>query len=98
MLERNEMTGLQLLVGAEAFWARAGREIVAAQGRVLVQAMSFEGDAAGLAVADAIKSSPAIDRRVLVDDYTRVNINDRIVASRAARRDSSLRAEVLATD
>jgi cardiolipin synthase len=35
---------------------------------------------------------------VLVDDYTRVNINDRIVASRAARRDSSLRAEVLATD
>jgi cardiolipin synthase len=90
--------GLQLLVGAEAFWDRARSDIAAAHRRVLIQAMSFEGDSAGLAVAEAIRSSSATDRRVLVDGYTRVNVNDRAVASRAARRDPVLRAEVVATD
>ena len=88
---------LELLVGAKAFWHRARQDIAAARRRVLVQAMSFEGDAAGLAVAAAIGSSPAGDRRVLVDDYTRVNINDRVVASRTARCDVALQAEVAAT-
>ena len=73
-------------------------EIAAAESRVLVQAMSFEGDSAGLAVAEAIGSSAAADRRVLVDDYTRVNINDRSVGSRGGRDDPCLRKEVAATD
>ena len=98
MAVRRGKVELQLLVGAKAFWARASEDMAAARRRVLVQAMSFEGDAAGLAVADAIGSSVAADRRVLVDDYTRVNINDRAVASRAGRRDAALRAEVAATD
>ena len=93
-----EKVGLQLLVGAEAFWARASLDIAAAKRRILVQAMSFEGDAAGRMVANAIGSSSAAHRRVLVDDYTRANINDCAVGSRAGRRDAALRAEVLATD
>jgi cardiolipin synthase len=93
-----EEVGLQLLVGADAFWARASPDIAAAKRRVLAQAMSFEGDVAGLAVANAIDSSLAADRRVLVDDYTRVNMNDCALGSRAGRRDAALRAEVLATD
>lgn len=92
------MTEMTLLVGATAFWARARADIAAAKRRVLVQAMSFEGDAAGLAVAAAIGECGAADRRVLVDDYTRVNLNDRSVRSRAARRDTALMAEVAATD
>jgi cardiolipin synthase len=90
--------GLQLLVGADVFWARARLDIAAAKRRVLIQAMSFEGDAAGFSVAGAIGSSVAADRRVLVDDYTRVNINDQAVRSRAGRRDAALQAEVIATD
>ena len=90
--------GLRLLVGADAFWASASRDIAAAKRRVLVQAMSFEGDAAGRVVANAIESSSAADRRVLVDDYTRVNINDCAVGSRAGRRNAAMQAEVLATD
>ena len=93
-----EEVGLQLLVGADAFWARASPDIAAAKRRVLAQAMSFEGDVAGLAVANAIDSSLAADRRVLVDDYTRVNINDCALGSRAGRRDAALQAESLATD
>lgn len=93
----DQKVDLELLIGAKAFWHRARQDVAAARRRVLVQAMSFEGDAAGLAVAAAIRSSRAGDRRVLVDDYTRVNINDRPVASRIARRDAALQAEVAAT-
>jgi cardiolipin synthase len=97
MAPNRKEIGLQLLVGADVFWARARLDVAAAKRRVLVQAMSFEGDAAGFSVAEAIASSAAADRRVLVDDYTRVNINDQEVRSRAGRRDAALQAEVIAT-
>lgn len=71
------MTGrYQLLVGSGDFWAQASRDLATAQVRVAVQAMTFEADAAGRSVADAILASPAAVRRVLVDDYSRNVIND----------------------
>lgn len=84
----------ELLVGSAAFWDRARADMAAAQRCVLVQAMTFEGDAAGLGVAEAIAASSAADRRVLVDDYTRHVINDRFLA---LSRDPALRAEADAT-
>ena len=69
------MSGYELHVGAPAFWRRAAGDIAGARRRVLVQAMTFEGDAAGLSVAAAIASSAAADRRVLVDAYTRAVIS-----------------------
>ena len=92
------MTTFEILVGAPAFWRRAAADIAAARRRVYVQAMSFEGDAAGLAVAAAIAASGAADRRVLVDDYSRRVVNDRPIRSRLGRRDRVLQAEVAATD
>jgi cardiolipin synthase len=65
-----------LVVGAPDFWRAAAGDIAAARHRVLVQAMTFEADAAGRGVAEAIEASGAIDRRILVDDYTRNVIND----------------------
>lgn len=59
--------------------------------------MSFEGDAAGLAAAAAIAASPAADRRVLVDDYTRLMINDRLVRSPAGLLDGGLQREAAST-
>ncbi len=88
----------ELLVGAAAFWTRAAGDIAGATRRVLAQAMTFEGDTAGRAVAAAIMASNAPDRRVLVDDYTRLVINDRWVGGRGLRLDPALRAEVAATD
>ncbi|MBB3859668.1 cardiolipin synthase [Novosphingobium hassiacum] len=66
----------QLLVGSAAFWAQASADLAAASSRVAVQAMTFEADAAGRSVADAILGSHAASRRVLVDDYSRNVIND----------------------
>jgi cardiolipin synthase len=83
-----------LQVGADAFWGHAARDIASARRRVLVQAMTFEGDAAGKRVAASLEGTSAADRRVLVDDYTRHVINDTVVAT---SRDASIHAEARAT-
>lgn len=70
-----------LLVGSGDFWRRASEDISKASRRVFVQAMTFEADAAGNAVSNAISDSKALDRRVLVDDYSRHVINDHFVRS-----------------
>ena len=71
------MTGLELLWGSDRFWARAAQDAGRARRRLYVQAMTFEGDAAGRRVAAALSASGALDRRVLVDAYTRHVISDR---------------------
>lgn len=91
------MASCELLVGSEAFWARAERDILAARRRVFVQAMTFEGDSAGKGVAGAIQGSTANERRILVDDYSRHVINDRFLALPQAFWNMPLRAEAAAT-
>jgi cardiolipin synthase len=59
--------------------------------------MTFEGDSAGRAVADAVGAGVAADRRVLVDDYSRFMVSDRWVGGRRDRLPVALRAEVEAT-
>jgi cardiolipin synthase len=88
---------LDLLVGSDAFWTSAANDIERARERLLVQAMTFEADAAGKGVANAISASRAIDRRVLVDDYSLHVINDRIVASPSYLLDRDFRDEVIGT-
>ena len=87
----------ELLVGAPEVWARARAAIAPARGRGVLQALPVEGAATGLAVADAIGASGAPLRRVAVDDYTRLVINDRWVHTRRSRKDAALQAEVRAT-
>lgn len=88
------MPRFELHVGSAEFWDRASADMAAARRRVLVQAMTFEGDAAGSAVAGAIVASKAADRRVLVDDYTRHVVNDTFLA---LTRDPVIHAEAAAT-
>jgi len=87
----------ELLVGADAFWKRAAEDFAQSTRRLYVQAMTFEGDAAGLAVAQAIAASGAADRRVLVDEYTLHMISDRSVHAKSSRADPAFQAEVAAT-
>lgn len=91
------MARFELLVGSDAFWERARHDIGRARQRVLIQAMTFEGDRTGLAVADAVSASRASDRRVLVDTYSRYVVSDRFVFSPFARRDPAFRTEVRET-
>ena len=89
-------TRFELLVGAEAFWSRAAQDIAAAKARVLVQAMTLEGDAAGAAVADALTAATARERRLLVDAYSFHVTNDTLFPS-LPWQPAELRAEAKAT-
>ena len=91
------MIHFELLVGAHEFWKRAARDFAQSRRRLFVQAMTFEGDSAGLAVAAAIAGSSAADRRVLVDEYTRHVISDRSVHAKASKTDQTFQTEVRAT-
>lgn len=86
-----------LLVGSGPFWSRAEDDIAAARRRLFVQALTFEGDRAGLAVAAALHASGAADRRVLVDDFTRAVVNDHFVVSPHYLASAAFRAEIRAT-
>ncbi|HEY5107885.1 MAG TPA: phosphatidylserine/phosphatidylglycerophosphate/cardiolipin synthase family protein [Caulobacteraceae bacterium] len=88
-----KVADFELLAGSDAFWRRARGDLARARERLFVQAMTFEGDGTGLAVAEAISASPARDRRILVDGYTRAVINDRLVWSPAGLLDRRLQAE-----
>lgn len=68
---------LRLLVDAPEFCAAVADDLAAARRNAFVQAMTFEGDAAGLAVASLIRACRAADRRVLVDSFTRHVLSDR---------------------
>jgi cardiolipin synthase len=92
------LADLELLVGSGEFWRRAAGDVASARRRLFVQAMTFEGDSAGLPVAAAIETSGAADRRVLVDGYTRMVVNDRFVWSPRNLFDGGLRAEVHSTE
>ena len=92
----NAATSTELLVGAEAFWERARADISQARRRVLVQAMTCEGDAAGEALADALLASRAEQRALLVDAYSLHVTNDTLLPY-LPWRPAALRAEAQAT-
>lgn len=91
------MSAYELLVGSGPFWERASADIAAARSRVFIQAMTFEADGAGSAVAAAVEASRAVDRRVLVDDYSRHVINDRFLVLPQNRLEPGLHVEARAT-
>jgi cardiolipin synthase A/B len=91
------LSAYTLLIGSDTFWKRAAEDIGRARSRLLVQAMTFEGDATGLEVAKAVRESRAADRRVLVDDYSRVVVSDCFVLSPRYLLSQAFRDEVKAT-
>lgn len=88
---------IELLVDSVHFWERLAEDIAGARSRVYVQTLSFEGDAAGTALAAALTAAACPDRRVLVDTFTRFILNDRFIYWPRYLLDSGLRAEARAT-
>lgn len=84
---------IELTVDSEEFWPRLREDIREASESVLIQTLSMEGDAAGLALASELLGSGAADRRLLIDSYTRYMLSDRFVYGPAGWRDATLRRE-----
>lgn len=68
---------LQLLVDSPSFRASLAADLPQARRSLLLQTLTFEGDAVGRDVASLIQASPAADRRVIVDYFTWHVLSDR---------------------
>jgi cardiolipin synthase len=87
----------RLLVDAEEFTAQLLEDISAARRSVYVQAMTFDADHSGGAVARMIADASAPDRRVLIDTVSRSIVSDRFVFAPRNWLDPELRHEWRAT-
>jgi len=87
---------IELLVDAPAFWDRLRADLRTARGSAHVQTFSFEGDRVGTALGRALEASPAGDRRLLVDGFSLLYHNDRLIPG-PAWLERRFRREVLLT-
>ena len=88
---------IQLKVDSTEFWTSLKQDIAAAKDYVYVQTLSFEGDRAGRGLADALLSSAATDKRIAVDSFSKVIINDKFIKAPTHVFDRELHQEVADT-
>jgi len=87
----------ELLVDFSEFWPRLSEDIRSARQSVFVQTFAFEGDTIGKQLSNALLSSPATDKCILADSFTRVVLSDRFRYSPANLFDETLREEARET-
>lgn len=88
---------LTLCVDGPEFWAALERDLANATDRVLVQTLSFEADPAGLALASALVASPAAEKVLVVDAFSRYVVSDKFVLDPTRLLDVELGREVSRT-
>ena len=88
---------IQLKVDSTEFWTSLKQDIAEAKDYVYVQTLSFEGDRAGRGLADALLDSPATDKRIAVDSFSKVIINDKFINAPTHIFDRQLHQEVADT-
>jgi cardiolipin synthase A/B len=69
---------IELLVDFKEFWPKLRADLQTARQSVLVQTFAFEGDSVGFDLAEALLNSPAEEKQILADSFTRVVMSDRL--------------------
>jgi cardiolipin synthase len=87
----------ELLVDFNEFWSRLSEDIHSARRSVFVQTFALEGDAVGKKLSAALVSSPAPDKRILADSFTRLVLSDRFRYSPSNLFNQELRHEARET-
>lgn len=87
---------MELLVGADEFWARMREDLNEARKSAYVQTFTFEGDRVGVGLGRALERCTAVDRRLRIDRYSLLYHSDRLIPTRALF-DRALRREVALT-
>jgi len=90
-------TRLALCVDGHEFMASLARDLATARERALVQTLSFEADDAGYALASALIKSPAEEKLLLVDSFSRFVISDKFLYDPTRLLDMPLGEEARAT-
>lgn len=88
----------RLLVDSAEFWHALRLDLASARERVLVQALTFEGDAVGQALTGALLAAPARDRRLVVDCFSKHVVSDCWLSHPRHLFDRGLRMERRQTD
>lgn len=88
---------IEVLVGAEEFWNSLEADIVRAKQQVYVQTMTFEGDSVGKKLSASLLQSEALDRRLLIDDYSNYVVNDTFIYQPSTLFNKSLLNEIKET-
>jgi cardiolipin synthase len=85
---------IELKVDGDEYWSSLLADLEGARRRIEIQALSFEADEAGRAVADAVEAKGALDRRILMDHlFTHHKISDRFLWRPTNLFDRDLRRE-----
>jgi cardiolipin synthase len=88
---------IELLVNFDEFWSRLRADILGARDSVLIQTFALEGDSVGRQLSTALRASPAREKKILADSFTRIVLSDRFRFSPANLLDADLRQEARAT-
>ncbi len=88
---------MQILVDSNEFFASLKNDVRLARKSVFCQMLSLEGGSAGNAFRNLLSSRSDIDRRVIVDSYSNVILNDKALCSPKNFFDRDLRARRRAT-
>jgi cardiolipin synthase len=88
---------MELLLNFSQFWPCLRKDILSARDSVLLQTFALEGDTVGRQLAEALLWSPAPDKRILADSFTRIVLSDRFKYSPANLFNPGLRHEARAT-
>jgi cardiolipin synthase len=83
-----------ILVGSTTFMNALRESALKATERFYVQAMTFEGDAAGEQLIGIMLKCPAADRCLIIDSYSKVVVNDRFVFSPGAMMSAEFNVEI----
>ncbi|GAB4538262.1 MAG: hypothetical protein Tsb0014_27770 [Pleurocapsa sp.] len=88
---------IRLKVDSTEFWESLKQDIAEAKDYVFVQTLSFEGDKAGKGLSEALLSSVATDKRIIVDNFSKIIINDKLIKAPTHIFDKPLHQEVKET-
>ncbi|MCC5924946.1 MAG: phosphatidylserine/phosphatidylglycerophosphate/cardiolipin synthase family protein [Bacteroidetes bacterium] len=83
-----------ILIGARSFMNDFASAAARASKRIYVQAMTFEGDTAGEELVALLCKAQGVERKICIDDYSNVVVNDTFIASPRWLRDPDFRREV----
>ena len=81
-------------VNNSEYGASLQKDILEATECVYLQMMSFEGDIVGKNIAEWIRNSHARDKRLLIDSYSKIVMNDRFIINPFNYFDSALHQEI----
>lgn len=89
----SETMPIEILVDFQEFWSRLSEEIRTARQSIFVQTLAFEGDSIGKLLAGSLLCSPATDKRVLADSFTKIVLSDKFRFSPGNFINAELRQE-----